>query len=339
MKSLNRLVSIFCLAALSASAVRADVVQLVNGDRVTGTLTSVDGTAVVIATEWGGAVLIARDHVRSVSTDEAMGVELDGGEEADFTLVETESGEQGIRDASGQTREIGIGSLALVYRDTPPRSIADDFRLDMSYGLNITAGNADTQTHSVRGNLGFRRDRQRHTTRLEVDRKIDEGDVTKDQYRLGHQIDWFFRDDWYGYGTAEYFSDAIKEVDFRYTIGAGAGHQFWENSLGALSAEGGATVVIEEIGGDGEQTPAFRGALNYNRFFLGKNLELFHSDELLVLADAERGQILTTSTGLRFAISGRWKADARIDLVYETEPAAGNEEADVTYIIGVGYSM
>ena len=185
MKSLNRLVSIFCLAALSASAVRADVVQLVNGDRVTGTLTSVDGTAVVIATEWGGAVLIARDHVRSVSTDEAMGVELDGGEEADFTLVETDSGEQGIRDASGQTREIGIGSLALVYRDTPPRSIADDFRLDMSYGLNITAGNADTQTHSVRGNLGFRRDRQRHTTRLEVDRKIDEGDVTKDQYRLG----------------------------------------------------------------------------------------------------------------------------------------------------------
>ena len=60
---------------------------------------------------------------------------------------------------------------------------------------------------------------------------------------------------------------------------------------------------------------------------------------MLVLADADRGQILTTSTGVRFAISGRWKADARIDLVYETEPAAGNEEADVTYIIGVGYSM
>jgi len=79
--------------------------------------------------------------------------------------------------------------------------------------------------------------------------------------------------------------------------------------------------------------------LDYNRFFFGQALELFHKDELLVLADLDRGQILNTSTGVRFAVSGRWKADARIDLVYETEPAAGNEKADLTYILGLGYSI
>jgi putative salt-induced outer membrane protein YdiY len=326
------------LSCLPTSAL-ADVVHLANGDRVSGTLVSVDGSAVLMDAPWAGRVRIEREAVRSIESDAPLGVELDGGEEADFRLVETASGEQGLQSADGATREVGVGALALVYRDAPPRELVDEFRLDATYGLNITAGNADTQTHSVRGNLRIREGDQRHSTKLEVDRKIDEGDVTKDQYRLGHQIDWFVTDDWYAYGTGEYFSDAIKEVDYRMTLGVGAGHQFWDDSLGALSAEAGASVVIEEIGGEGEENPALRAGLKYNRFFLGGDLELFHSDERLMLTDFDRGQILNTSTGLRFAINGRWKADARIDLVYETEPAAGNEKVDVTYILGVGYSM
>ena len=327
---------ILCLLPALASA---DVVHLANGDRVSGTLVSVDGSAVLIETPWAGRVRIEREAVQSIESDAPLGVELDGGDEADFLLLATEEGEQGLQTEEGDVLEIGLGEIALVYRDTPPRQVVDEFRLDATYGLNITAGNADTQTHSVRGNLRIRRGDQRHTTKLEVDRKIDEGDVTKDQYRLGHQLDWFVSDDWYAYGTGEYFSDAIKEVDYRLTFGAGAGHQFWDNSLGALSAEAGASVVIEEIGGEGEENPALRAGLRYNRFFLGGDLELFHNDELLVLTDFDRGQILNASTGLRFALSGRWKADARVDLVYETEPAPGNEKADVTYILGIGYSM
>lgn len=330
------LVFILALAPLMASA---DVVQLANGDRVSGTLVAVDGGTVVIESPWGGVLRIDREAVRSIESEEPLGVELDDGGEAELLLVETEAGEQGVRTADGQVEEVGIGALSLVYRDAPPVRIADEFRLNATYGLNITSGNADTQTHSVRGNMGFRRGKQRHTTKAELDRKIDEGDVTKDQYRLGHQMDWFFRDDWYSYGTTEYFSDAIKEVDYRFTLGAGAGHQFWDNSLGAFSMEGGASFVLEEIGGEQEENPAVRVALKYNRFFMGKTLELFHSDELLALTDFDRGQILNTSTGLRFAINGRWKADARVDLVYETEPAAGNEKADVTYILGIGYSL
>lgn len=334
-----RVFAFLCLLGVLPLAASADVVHLANGDRVTGELVSMDGSTVVFDTEWGGQLRVEREAVRSIDTEEALGVELESGVKTEVTLVAAESGEQAIVDAEGNVEEVGLGTLGLVYRETPLIRVGDDFRLDATYGLNITSGNADTQTHSVRGNMGFRRGQQRHRTRAELDRKIDEGNVTKDQYRLGHQLDFFFRDDWYGYGSAEYFSDAIKEVDYRFTIGAGAGHQFWDNSLGALSAEGGASVVLEEIGGQQEENPALRAALNYNRFFLGKTLELFHNDELLVLTDFDRGQILTTSTGVRFAINGRWKADARIDLVYETEPAAGNEEADVTYILGIGYSL
>ncbi|MEE4300453.1 MAG: DUF481 domain-containing protein [Pseudomonadales bacterium] len=334
-----RILAFLCLFASAPITACADVVHLANGDRVSGALVSLDGSAAVIDTEWGGTLRVTREAVRSIDTEEALGIELEGGVNTEAMLVEAESGEQAIVDAAGEVEEIGLGALGLVYRETPRIRIVDGFRLDATYGLNVTTGNADTQTHSVRADMGFRRGKQRHRTRAELDRKIDEGDVTKDQYRLGHQLDLFFQADWYGYGSAEYFSDAIKEVDYRFTAGAGVGHQFWDDSLGALSAETGASLVVEEIGGDQVENPALRLALTYNRFFLGKTLELFHSDEALVLTDFDRGQILNTSTGVRFKINGRWKADARVDLIYETEPAPGNEKADVTYILGVGYSL
>lgn len=326
------------LFLLCSSPALADVVQLANGDRVSGRVEALDGSSLVVESAWGGRLVIDRAQIRSIETDEALGVEMEG-EATEVTLVETDSGEQGIVGPDGEVEEVGIGALGLAYREAPPETFADEFKLNASYGLNITSGNADTQTHSVRGDMLMRFDVQRHTTVLEVDRKIDDGDVTKDQYRLGHQLDWFLRDDWYAYASGEYFSDAIKEVDYRFTIGAGAGHQFWDNSLGALSAEAGLSMVIEDIGGASEQNPALRVALDYNRYFRGGELELFHKDELLTLTDFDRGQILTTTTGLRFTLSERWKADARIDLIYETEPAAGNEKADVTYILGIGYSM
>lgn len=326
------------LILLWAPVALSDVVQLANGDRVSGRVEALDGSSLVVESDWGGRLVIDRSKVQSIETEEALGVEVDG-ERAEVTLVETPAGEQGVQSADGTVEEVGLGALGLAWRDAPPRSFADEFKLNASYGLNITSGNADTQTHSVRGNLLMRFDRQRHTTKLEIDRKLDEGDVTKDQYRLGHQLDWFFREDWYAYVSGEYFSDAIKEVDYRFTLGAGAGHQFWDNSLGALSAEAGLTAVLEEIGGRQEENPALRIALDYNRYFRGGDIELFHSDELLTLTDFDRGQILTTTTGVRFTLSERWKADARIDLIYETEPAPGNEEADVTYILGIGYSM
>ena len=72
---------------------------------------------------------------------------------------------------------------------------ADEFRLNASYGLNITTGNADTSTHSLRNDLTWRREALRHKGRLEVDRKIDDGNVTKDQRRLSYQLDWFYEED------------------------------------------------------------------------------------------------------------------------------------------------
>lgn len=328
---------VLLLTILAAPAALADVVQLANGDRLSGTLKSIDGNNVVVDTEYAGRIVVDRTAVTSVETDAEFNVVLDGETIRGGRLTRAASGEQSLATASG-VRELGFGAIRAASLDTPTTSAKDRWSTTITYGLNVSTGNSDTQAHALRARTLLRRGDLRHTLNVEADRMTDDGAVTKDQQRIGYQLDWFFRPDWYSYGTGEYFKDDLKEVDYRLTLGAGLGHQFWDNSLGGLSAEAGLTQVVEKIGGEQEINPAARIGADYNRFFLGQRLEFFHENELLVLGDLDRGQILDTSTGLRFRLSDTWTADLRVDLTHETEPADDQETTDITYIIGVGFN-
>jgi len=316
----------------------ADTVHLANGDRLTGTVRSIDGSAVVVNTDWAGTVVVDREAVRAVESEQPFNLSVDGETVRGARLALADSGEQLVIDESGQ-RETGFGLVERASIDVLRSRPEDEWATNITYGLNISTGNSETLSHALRAKSTLRREKARHNGRFEVDRETDDGTVTKDQLRLGYQLDWFFRDDWYSYGSGEYFKDDLKDVDYRFTVGAGVGHQFWENSLGGLDAEVGASAVIEEIGGEQEENPALRLALDYNRFLIGRQLELFHNSEVLALTDFDRGQIFNASTGLRLAMSKMWSADLRVDVSHETEPADDQKKTDVTYILGVGFDF
>ena len=323
--------------SVGGSLATADTVELENGDRLTGTVRSIDGSALVLETEWGGNVVIERDAIRAVQTEGPLNVRVDGEAYREARLLLADSGEQAIATPDGD-RELGFGSIEQASVTALPNAVRNEWKSKVTYGLNISTGNSDTQAHSLRAATTLRQDTLRHEATAEVDRTIDSGTVTRDQARVGYQLDWFFREAWYAYGSSEYFKDDIKEVDYRVTLGVGAGHQFWDNSLGALSLEAGLSAVLEEIGGVGEENPAVRLGLDYNRFLYGSRLEFFNRSEVLALTDFDRGQILNASTGLRFRMTSLWTADLRADVVHETEPAPGQEKTDITYIIGVGFN-
>jgi putative salt-induced outer membrane protein YdiY len=329
---------LMCLAlGVFAPLAMADIVELENGDRLTGSVLSIDGSSLVLDTDWGGTLVVDRTAVRAIETEGPLNLVVEGEGYRDVQLMFAESGEQAIALPDGD-REIGFGAIALASVTKVPTAVRDDWSSKITYGLNIATGNSDTQAHSLRAATTLRRDTLRHAATADVDRSIDSGTVIRDQIRVGYQLDWFFSEDWYAYGSSEYFKDDIKEVDYRVTLGLGAGRQFWDNSLGALSAEAGVSAVLEDIGGEGEENPALRFGLDFNRFLYGNRLEFFNRSEALVLTDFDRGQIFNGSTGLRFRMNSLWSADLRVDVVHETEPAPGQEETDITYIIGLGFN-
>ena len=209
-----------------------------------------------------------------------------------------------------------------------------DSRVDLA--LALSSGNSTAESYNTLIESDYKRDRTAHQITLLVNTEDSEGLKTKDQLDLDYGFKLFLSDQWFSSANAEYFSDPIKDVDQRISLGMGAGYQFVDNSFGALSTELGLSAVQEELDGDDEVSPAIRWGLDYNRYFFAKRVELFHRQTLLIIPEDDRGQVLSSSSGLRFALNHRIDTAFRVDLNYETDPTPGNEKTDTTYTLGLG---
>ena len=308
----------------------ADVVVMTNGDRLTGKLATIEGGFVYLATEYAGTVPLQLAAVASLTTDEAFDVHVDGVKlsgtfrsAGDSTMVADSPVELAKIGRAGEDNiaETGLGT---------------DWSSRADVSLVLSNGNSDTESLNTLIESVLKKDKVQHAMSLLISREEAEEEATRDQVDLDYGYKRFVSEKWYAAGNAEYFKDELKDIDQRITLGAGMGYQFWDNSFGALSAKLGVSAVSEEVGGENEDNPALRWGLEYKRYLLAKKLELFHKHSILVIPDADRGEVISASTGLRYALNDRVDAAARVDLNHETKPAPGNSKSDVTYTLGIG---
>lgn len=168
--------------------------------------------------------------------------------------------------------------------------------------------------------------------------------LAKDQIDLNYDLRWKYRESWYAVTSFEYFRDPIKDIDRRYTAGAGFGHTFWTSPRGTLSTDGGVSQVFEKLASvseasTSESNPALRWSLSYQHWLTPQRLELFHNNQLLHILASDRGSVWDSDTGLRLHVNGRWQAGVRLDLQHETTPAAGRGRTDVAYALSLGVKL
>ena len=326
---MKTLIRMLLLASLSTSA-WADVVVMANGDRITGTVDSIAGGKVLINTEYAGAVAVDLDAVVSLDTDAAFEVRI-GDEHLKGAFQSTAAGValDGQVIALSDVRSAVENQLAL-------GDFGSDWTSRADIGLVISNGNSDTESLNSLIESTLTRGRSEHSFSLLISNEEAEEETTKDQTDFDYGYKRFLDEQWFFAANAEYFQDRLKDIDHPISAGAGIGYQFWDNSLGSLSIEAGVSAVREEVDGMEDDNPAFRWALEWKRYLLAKKLEVFHKHSLLIIPDDDSGEVLSASTGLRYAVSDRIDTTARIDLNHETEPAPGNSRSDVTYTLGVG---
>ena len=316
--------------ALFSAASFADEVVLINGDRLTGTVDSVSGGKLLLKTDYAGSIPINLDAIATVSTGEAFNVRYgDRHVHGNFER----------RDSNTVIGDMDI-DLAAIKRAEQNHLASTDLGTEWAsradVGLVISNGNSDTESINALIESSLKRGRSEHAVSLLVSKEEAEEETTKDQTDFDYGYKRFVSEKWYAAGNFEYFKDELKDIDQRLTLGAGMGYQFWDNSLSRLSVEAGVSAVREDLDGDEEDNPAFRWALDYNRYLMSKKMEFFHKHSVLVIPDSDRGEVISASTGLRYALNDRIDTSARVDVIHETEPAPGNSKTDVTYTLGVG---
>lgn len=329
---------VLCSCALSALAapVVADVVNLKNGDRLTGKVDSIAGGRVILDTEFAGRVLVHMEHVASLETEEAYDVRTKEGAAVTGRFLTGPEGQvlvvaddQSRPIEVAEVRDAGQSKLALT------RLVAEwSTRADLSAA--VSTGNSDTESYNALVESILKRDRVSHGFTLLLSQEKADNESTKDQTQFDYAYKRFVSEKWYAAGNAQYFQDDLKDIDYRLTAGAGMGYQFWDDSFGALSTEAGLSYVYEKNIEGKERDPALRWALDYNRFLWSKRLEFFSKNSVLAILASGRGEVYQSSTGLRLAVNDHLDTAFRVDLRHETDPPADNKKTDTTYSLGVG---
>ena len=307
---MSRTTNLAALAVLFSLNAGADVVHFKNGDRLTGDRVEAEAGFVAINVPDLGVWKIPDELIAHVVTTADAGAPAETPDPAATSP---------------------IGGLINAW--------------DVTADLATTTAVGNTETSDLNFVAGATRTGESvdHVLGAAWHRGEAEDVLAKDQLDLNYDMRWKYSESWYAVGSFEYFRDPIKDIDQRYTGGAGVGHTFWTSARGALSTDFGVSRVFEKLASVTAPTsgsnPALRWSLSYQRWLAPGRLELFHNNQLLHILASDRGTVWDSDTGLRLHVNSRWQAGLRVDLQHETVPAAGRGRTDAAYAVSFGVKL
>ena len=287
---------------------RADVVHFGNGDRLTGRLVEAEKGYVALDVANIGVIAVPLEVVERI--DEEGSAEKDA--------------------AASTDSEADIPALA----DVGAGRGAWDATADA--GATVSRGNTDAVDLALvfaAKRSGLRFD---HLFDVNAAKSSARGDVTRDHLDIEYDLRRKYGDKWYAVGNFEYFRDAIKDIDQRFAAGVGGGYAILASERGALTTDIGISQVLEESMSTRESGPALRWGVDFNRWIVPEQLEVFHTHQLLGTLDADRGLSWDSGTGVRLYLSERWNMGVRLDVQHETQPMPGRSKTDATSMITMG---
>ena len=228
---LASVVSAIFVLALTASDLHADTVMLVNDDKISGRLVTMEQGKLTIATSYAGEIIIDWEEVVEIITAESVEVVLSDQTSLRGRLQETEQGK--VKLTMGSVVETVSFDLAAVEAINPQSAAepAVSFSGRINVGLSKSSGNTDSESHHIDGEIIARTETNRYTAGIEYNREESDDEVTDEQY-LGYvQYDHFLTEKWYTYVNTLFEKNEFKDLNLRSTIGVGMGYQFYESEL------------------------------------------------------------------------------------------------------------
>jgi hypothetical protein len=319
---------------MAAGAVAADTVWLKNGDRLSGQIKLYEGKKLVLKTEYGGAIALDWDQIATLESDQE--------------LLIKENAVTGERAKSLQAAE--PGRVTLVNGDVPktieltsitqilkPKPLVEDLVLsgNIDAALDYKRAERDTDNYDVDLQAEARHGLWRHNAVAGYNREFQNDAVTTDNWNAEYALDRFLTEKWFWQGRFEYKRDKIEDLSRQRTVGTGPGYQFWDNELGGFSVTGLINRTDYQYAtGERDNFYALSAKWDYNRYLLGKSVELFSAGEVGKPLASVAEYAFDAQVGLRYKVTD-W---ASLNMKAEKEVVSGSEgDLDEThYSLGFG---
>lgn len=316
------------LLALSTLA-RADLLIMTNGDRLSGTTVRKSGEWLTFATSYGGEIKIKWADVAELHTDAPVTVVLD-----DKRSVQAQH-----FDEAGSDQAVATGQVT--YVNPPPAAGADTLTTSgrLNIGLSMTSGNTDTQTYHVDGETVLRKQDDRLTLGVIYNEASDSGTQSVSNATLKAKYDHFISERWYGYGNAKLQRDKFRDLRLRRELGAGLGHQIFDQPDLKLALEAGLSHISDDYySAPDDSGISLRWATNYEQRLWRDRLTVFHNHELTIPVNDTADFLANAKTGVRIPVANGLTTTVEVDVDYDNQPASGNDKTDLLYLFTLGYN-
>lgn len=226
------------LILLLAIPALADQIVLKNGDKLTGSIIKSDGKELVIKTDYAGDVTVKFDAIQSLTSTGDLNVSL-GGRTA-LGPVTTNGDNVVVTTKTAGPVEAPKASVTLLrspaeeaaYQKSLHPGWGEGWVGGVNLGFAITAGNSETKNLNVAFNSARTGLHDKMTlyenSVYAVNGKINRQPISPSQTTAnsnggGVRYDHDFSPRLFGFGSGDFFSNSLQELNLRTILGGGAG--------------------------------------------------------------------------------------------------------------------
>ena len=251
-------------ADVAAQRVRDEVVELSNGDRVTGEIKGLDRSQLTVRTLDLGTVYIRWQRVVRLNSNRTLEIELAAGRRLQGSFSSPVPGALEIRGGAG-TATVDLASIVVIR--PVAQSLIGDLTGRIDAGFSYTRSSQVAQS-SINTEITKRRPAFESTVAFNAVLTMVEGQRDSSRYLLRYNYYHF----WTGRVFAGGLVDAERNQDLgisvRASVGAGPGYRILKSQRQELTVPGGPVLVQEVPLDDAASTHVLAlAATNYSLFF------------------------------------------------------------------------
>jgi putative salt-induced outer membrane protein YdiY len=339
------------LLALSLCSVSfADQIVLTNGDRISGTIAKSDDKALVIKSEFAGDVTVQWAAVQEIRSTQALHIVQPNGQTvvgtvttSDGTLAVTRTDGATVRISKNDVSALRSDSEQAAYEKSLHPTLLQGWEGGANIGFALTRGNSQTKNLA----LAFTADRKTQHDEITMyantiyasnDAAGAAPSVTANTTQGGARYAHNLTTRLFGYGSADFQTDALQALNLRSVLGGGLGLHVLNSSQTTLDVLGGLNYTRESY-----------VMLNRNFAALTLGEELTHklaastvlTQKLYFFPDlSQAGEYRGTfSLGTVTKLSKWLGWQNAFGDIYVTNPPAGKKQNDILLTTGLNVSF
>lgn len=326
------------LVSSLAAADPADLVVLVNGDRLTGSIERLEEGTLVLRSKLLGMVRVDWTDVRSIASEKTLSVMTERGRE--FTgQLNRQDGETLIVQHGGSVTKLPSGSVVRIAPETRTKGPARILRAltgTADLGHSLARGNQNQMQSSLGARAEYRSARYEFSGRLDSLFARQDGARSQSRHALNLRLDRFVNARVFTYGLSGLERNERRKLDLRTRLGGGVGWRLRDRGDTELSVLGGFAYVHERFRAQ-ENRVAGEGFFGVEwETLLLQVVELstqvtMHPD----LVGSGRIRLEYDST-FRVPIAGRFTYSLRVFDRYDNRPATTVARNDYGIVSGLG---